>query len=342
MSFLSRASLALDSISPSSEASKEVEGIYPRYKIGTLTYFQYGYEQHNKADKNAFDITRAYLDLKADVSEKIKFRLTPDIGTHFSSPAKTNYDGSQIFRLKFAFLEFETLSERSRLFLGLHPTPWLAFEEKLNRYRLQGTMFAEREGFIPGSADYGIGYIYEFPQNFGEINLSLVNGEGFKSQEEDKFKSIQTRATIKPILGLALTGFYEYGYYKGGGPKDLFISMLSLQQRYLTVSAQYLNSFDKKIIDRPCSRAIGGSLFLEVKPGGEPEGIALFSRLDYLDPDTNKQNDGHLRQIYGIAYWMFYKNVKIGFALDDEQVIYESQACSPYEHRLLAQNQIAF
>ena len=37
----------------------------------------------------------------------------------------------------------------------MHETPWLTFEESTNRYRVQGPMFAEREGLIPGPSDVG-------------------------------------------------------------------------------------------------------------------------------------------------------------------------------------------
>ncbi len=53
--------------------------------------------------------------------------------------------GSLTFRLKFGFVEFDELTPRSWVRFGLHQTPSLDFEESINRYRVQGPMFAERE-----------------------------------------------------------------------------------------------------------------------------------------------------------------------------------------------------
>ena len=39
---------------------------------------------------------------------------------------------------------------------GLHETPWLTFEESVNRYRVIGPFFAERLGLIPGPTDLGV------------------------------------------------------------------------------------------------------------------------------------------------------------------------------------------
>jgi hypothetical protein len=45
--------------------------------------------------------------------------------------------------VKYAFVELDNaLAARSWLRFGAHQTPWLDFEESIDRYRVQGTMFA--------------------------------------------------------------------------------------------------------------------------------------------------------------------------------------------------------
>ena len=151
---------------------------YPKISLGSLMYVQYDWEMTNRNNYNAFDITRSYINFLTELDKNVKFRLTPDIGAHLtSSGGTTNYDGSAIFRLKYAFVELDNLiGDRSWLRIGLHQTPWLDFEESINRYRVQGTMFSERIGVVPGSADFGIGYLIKFLGDFGEFNTSIVNG----------------------------------------------------------------------------------------------------------------------------------------------------------------------
>ena len=73
---------------------------------------------------------------------------------------------------------------------GLAETPWLDFEESVNRYRVQGTMFSEREGLIPGSADFGAGYFSPLPGNFGEFHFGVYNGEGFTQPEANRSREL--------------------------------------------------------------------------------------------------------------------------------------------------------
>jgi len=127
---------------------------YPKISIGTLSYFQYAAEL-NRDGFNAFDVTRGYINIAGDIAKNVKFRITPDVRRITDG----SLAGSLTFRLKFGFVEFDELTPRSWVRFGLHQTPWLDFEESINRYRVQGPMFAEREGIIPGSGDFGVGLL---------------------------------------------------------------------------------------------------------------------------------------------------------------------------------------
>ncbi|MBE0673465.1 MAG: hypothetical protein IH591_02270 [Bacteroidales bacterium] len=50
------------------------------------------------------------------------------------------------------------LVRNSWLDFGMVSRPWLDFEEKINRYRVQGTMYTERVN-IMNSADFGLTYV---------------------------------------------------------------------------------------------------------------------------------------------------------------------------------------
>ena len=150
-----------------------------------LSYLQYNAEVENRDGLNSFDVTRAYFNINAQVASRVRFRFTPDIRRITDG----SLAGSLTVRVKYAFAQFDTLGRTgSWARFGLHQTPWLDFEESINRYRVQGTMFAEREALIPGSGDFGASYFTPLPGGFGEVHGGVFNGEGFTQPEVNKYK----------------------------------------------------------------------------------------------------------------------------------------------------------
>ena len=125
----------------------------------------------------------------------MRFRFTPDI----RRVTDGSLAGSLIVRVKYAFAQIDNIGPRSWIRLGAHQTPWLDFEESINRYRVQGTMFAEREGLIPGSSDFGASYFAQLPGGYGEFHAGVYNGEGYAQPELNKYKSVQGRLTVRPL-----------------------------------------------------------------------------------------------------------------------------------------------
>jgi hypothetical protein len=152
---------------------------YPIVRVGAVSYLQYDAELKNRSGYNNFDVTRTYLNINAQVSKNVRFRFTPDIRRINDG----SMAGSLVVRVKYAFAQFDNVTPRGWIRLGAHQTPWLDFEESVNRYRVQGTMFAEREGLIPGSSDFGASYFTPLPNNYGEVHVGVYNGEGQQVHE---------------------------------------------------------------------------------------------------------------------------------------------------------------
>jgi hypothetical protein len=79
-------------------------------------------------------------------------------------------------------------------------TPYTDFEETVYRYRFQGTIFADREGFA-SSADYGVSFRTPFPNNYGEVVAGLYNGDTYTRADPNDQKSFRMRATVRPFVG---------------------------------------------------------------------------------------------------------------------------------------------
>ena len=321
------------------------EKTYPGVTVGGLTYGQYDYEFRDYGvhgrDYNAFDVTRAYININVELAKNIKARITPDI----TRADAGNLNGSLVYRLKYGYVQFDNLTPHSWLRAGLHQTPWIDFEESIDRYRVQGTLTAERDGLIPGSGDFGVGYNQQLPEEYGEVQGGIYNGEGFKSAETNKYKSFQGRLTVRPApragvaKGFRVTGFYNFGYYDQDRPRRLGIAMGSFEHKHLVAMAEFLAATERpsgpKDIDR---RGYAG--FLEVRQG--MEGCAAFVRASTFDPDKDTDNNSKKRIIGGVAYWLKWDKTRLGLVLNEEYVKYDKGANKPDESRLLAQTHVQF
>lgn len=316
---------------------------YPIVRIGVLSYLQYSVELENRDDLNAFDVTRAYLNVNGQLSDKVRFRFTPDV----RRVTDGSLAGSLTVRVKYAFLQADNLlNERSWIRFGLAQTPWLDFEESVNRYRVQGTMFSEREGLIPGSADFGIGYFSSLPGNWGELHLGVYNGEGFTQAEANKYKSVQGRLTVRPLPGrglfnnLRVSGFYSAGWYAEDRPRRVGILMAHYEHPHVVATVQRVAATENPVplpsanLDRS-----GWSMFVEPRQG--TVGLAGLLRYDAFDPNTALSDDDHQRVIAGGAYWFMWNRVRLGLVITNEQTDYEDPV-RPDDNRFLFQTHVEF
>src|SRR5439155_8248639 len=99
-----------------------------------------------------FNVSRSYINITGNISHIVAFRITPDIARETSS--FSNLTGSLEFRIKYAYAQFnldDWMRKGSWVRLGIQQTPWVDFQEGIYRYRFQGTVFSEREGFLASS-----------------------------------------------------------------------------------------------------------------------------------------------------------------------------------------------
>lgn len=308
-----------------------------------VSYLQYAAELENREGLNAFDVTRAYLNINAQLSPNVRFRFTPDI----RRVTDGSLAGSLTVRVKYAFAQFDNvLNERSWVRFGLHQSPWLDFEESINRYRVQGTVFSEREALIPGSADFGASYFTPLPAGYGEVHAGVYNGEGFGQTDPNKYKSVQGRLTMRPFPnrgaanGLRLSAFYSAGSYAADRPRRLGIVMGSFEHTNLVATLQRVSATENPsaVAPRDIDRN-GWSMFVEPRQG--PAGWAGIVRVDAFDPDGSLLNNSQKRMIAGGAYWFIWPRARLGLVATKEQIDYDVPS-RPDDHRLLFQAHIEF
>jgi len=317
---------------------------YPIVRVGVLSYVQYDAELENRDGYNAFDLTRGYININGQLARNVRFRVTPDIRRATSD---STLAGSLVLRVKYAFVELDNLkAERSWVRFGAHQTPWLDFEESIDRYRVQGTMFAERESLIPGSSDFGVGYFTPVGK-YIDIQAGVYNGEGYAQTDANKYKSAQGRLTLRPFAGrgiangFRLSGFYNAGWYAADRPRRLGIVMGSFEHMHLVTTLQYLKATENPSATAPRDIPRSGSSgFVEIRQG--MQGWAALARLDHFDPDQDLANNSQRRIIAGGAYWFVWPRSRVGLVVTNEQVHYDPAAARADENRLLVQTHVEF
>jgi hypothetical protein len=328
---------------PTAPAAPPAEPVFPVVRVGGVAYLQYDVELENRDGYNAFDVTRMYLNINGQLSRNVRFRFTPDIRRITDS----SLAGTLTLRVKYAFMQLDNVGpERSWIRFGQHQSPWLDFEESVNRYRVQGTMFSEREGLIPGSADFGVSYFTPLPHGYGEIHGGVYNGEGYTQAEANKYKSFQGRLTVRPFpnRGLAnnfrLSGFYNAGWYAADRPRRLGIAMASYEHPRLVATLERVAATEQNLTALREFDRNGWSAFVEPRQG--PTGFAGIARLDAYDPDEFVTDNSLRRVIVGGAYWRMWNTARVGLVLTNEQVHYDPAAARPKENRLLVQTHVEF
>ncbi len=226
---------------------------YPIVRIGVVSYVQYDAELRNRENFNAFDLTRAYLNVNGQLSRSVRFRFTPDV----KRVTDGSLSGSLVVRVKYAFVELDNVkAARSWVRFGAHQTPWLDFEEGIDRYRVQGMMFSERDGLIPGSSDFGVGYFTPVGK-YIDIQTGIYNGEGYTQTDVNKYKSFQGRVTVRPFAGkgiangFRLSGFYNAGWYAANRPRRLGIVMGTFEHTHLVATLQHLAATENPSASAP-------------------------------------------------------------------------------------------
>ena len=309
----------------------------PAVTFGILSFLQYAAELHEEDGYNAFDVTRGYFDVHARLTDRIRARFTPDVRPTTDATLATNL----ALRLEYAYLEAD-VTDKSSIVFGMHETPWLTFEESTNRYRVQGPMFAEREGLIPGPSDVGASFWTRGER--AEFHVGIYNGEGYGRAEEDKYKSVQGRATVRAYAdataetSVHISGFYSYGWYARDRPRNVGIVMATYEQPHAVVTAQYLSATDNPFVARDVQRR-GMSFFGEGRKG--PVGWAGIGRLDLFDPDGSNGTDSQRRYMFGGAHWSQWGRGRLGVVVSLEQ-LYRTANSQLLERRLLAQTHIEF
>ena len=302
--------------------------------IGSLVYLSYQSGNDAAGDGySQFRIKRGYIDIRKRITPYFSARITPDV---FQDET-----GDLIVRLKYAYGQFnwqwDGLIQKPHVEWGVSHMPWLDFEEHINRFRMQDTMFMERNHLF-NSADMGVlfggNFGRDMPDDFkknvqnhfagrwGSFGVGIYNGGGYHAVEKNTNKALEGRLTIRPIPdivpGLQLSAF---GIDAKGNQSDVaeevvpdmqvLAAMISYESRRLVATAQYERGEGNQggtAVDANGDALPhdGYSLFTEVRIDRTAR-FSIIGRYDWFDTNrTDPSADITKRYIAGIA-WQFHK-----------------------------------
>ncbi len=322
----------------------------PSVKVGGTIFADYTYTQeptqtdsdNNRIHANSFNITRAYINVTGNISHLVSFRITPDVvrvGT-VGGVAVPGLTDTLTYRLKYAYgqINFDDLQNNEAMSgvaqwkgswfrLGMQQTPYIDYEEQIYRYRFQGPIMVDREGYIT-SSDLGATVHVNLPGNYGDFHFGVYNGEGYTRPEANDQKAFQIRGSIRPapmvpvLKGLRLTGYYDSDNYVKDAKRNRFIGSLQFESPYCNFGFDYIKATDQNAsASKPELKSQGYSVWATPQL---PNGLGALLRWDYVQPyGYDVSTSAKQRMIVGPAYWFpTVRGVAAAVLLNFEQVKY--------------------
>ncbi|NUQ81463.1 MAG: hypothetical protein HUU10_07610 [Bacteroidetes bacterium] len=291
--------------------------------------------------KDEFLLKRGYVDIRKKIDDTFSGKITTDITVDKEGDGK----GDVEVRLKYLYLKMNlesmALFHKPYLEFGMVHTPWIDFEQSINRYRVQGTMFMERANVV-GSADYGIvlmsmlgGEMDEEYQRtvqssnagrWGSFSVGIFNGGGYHALEENANKTVQGRLSLRPVpdyvpgFQVSVHGASGRGNTESAPDWHYLSGFLSWESAWLTLTAEQFSgkgTYGGEVVEtgRPKDAVpmIGYSVFGDVKLW--ETGLSVFGRHDHVEKSGTLVNEESNRMITGLA-WTFKKGSKMILDVD--------------------------
>lgn len=304
----------------------------PSVKIGGTIFADFTQVLEPKANDaalqsyrpNAFNVTRAYVNIAGSFNPVFSFRVTSDIARE--TAAGDSLDGSYVARLKYAYAQF-TLDKWTGRFkdtwvrFGLSPTPFVEGRDAVYRYRWFGPLMPENERLI-SSSDLGLSFHTAFPNEYGDAQISLINGEGYQKPEVNSQKALQGRVTLRPLAqtdsellrAFRVTLFYDHDHYMRDADRKRGIYGVSYENGHANIGAEIVQSRDEIVPRAPIAKGSGWDVFVTPFFKEKGHGPEALLRFDHWRPDSSKP-DVKERLILGLSYWWTPKMPGVSAAL---------------------------
>lgn len=254
--------------------------------VSGVVYAQYFYQTKDTANHfNAFDVTRAYVNLIGHFSGGITTRVTADIAHAVG--------GQQTYRLKYAYAGWTPEGSSLTYKLGLMQTPWIDWEEALWDYRMEGATVLDRAAYL-FSSNFGAGVDGNINKEQVDFQAGIFDNGSYSAGLGDQRKDFQARVSVRAMDtddpsragGLRITAFGQIGKPPSGGTRSRYVGMVSYKSKTLTLAAMGALTQDSTVAAPVSTAIVKGqviSAFGVYHFTDSP--VALIARFDNIKPN---------------------------------------------------------
>ena len=263
-------------------------------KIGGVTYFDYT----NSKEKSAFVLKRQYFSYGIDISDEVKFKVVfdvdrTDVGTVLMKDGDYKSEDTRLVAfLKKAQIDYRT--SYGKISMGLIGMNTYNIQEKNWGYRFIEKSAMDKYGFS-STADLGIGFSRTL---FNQLKMSLqvVNGEGYKNPQSDKYHKIAFNSTYGEHNLVKNSGFNAGVVYTTEPTDDKPNTMISLFSGFAGMGLRLGGQFNMLTKGGIESQVISVSSNYSVT-----DKLDAFVRYDMFDPNTDRIDEEKDNSTYLIA-----------------------------------------
>ena len=250
-------------------------------KIGGVTYFDF----ISSDDSTAFNFERQYFGYGGDISDQVSFKILFDVGRNAPDTRLSAYLKKAQINYKSSFGKFN---------FGLIGMNTYGVQEKNWGYRFIEKSAIDKYEFS-ATADIGVGFSRLLIDNLN-LSLLIVNGEGFKNPQGDKYQKIAFNTTYGERELNKNDGYNAGVVYTTESTDNDPTTMTSLFGGYsgmgLRLGGQY-NVLTKGNIE---SNIVSVSANYNVR-----DNIDIFTRYDMVDDNDDINKNGKNYLVTGIV-----------------------------------------
>ncbi len=233
----------------------------------------------NADNQSAFEVERAYLGFKYQLSREFNIKVNLDIGSpddisEFSRIRRYAYFKNAALQYSKGFLKID---------FGLIDMQHFKLQEEFWGYRYIEKSFSDRFRFGP-SADLGMDAIIKL-NNFISVDLEMMNGEGYSNLQRDNTFKGGIGTNLKLFDGL-LMRFYADFMNKNNTETTLATFVGYKFRDFFKIAGEYNRKFNS---DYETGRdrygySFYGTFYL-------PRNLELFARYDYIISNILKDDE---------------------------------------------------
>ena len=250
-------------------------------KIGGITYFDF----ISSDDSTAFNFQRQYFGYGGDISDQVSFKILFDVGRNAPDTRLSAY-------LKKAQINYK--SSLGKFNFGLIGMNTYAVQESNWGYRFIEKSAIDKNKFS-STADIGVGFSKSLIDNLN-LSLLIVNGEGFKTPQGDKFQKIAFNATYGESNLNKNDGYNGGLVYTTESTDTDPTTMTSVFGGFAGMGIRIGGEYDMQTISGVNKNIVSVSTNYTVR-----DNIDVFVRYDIYDGDTSIDNDGENYLVTGIV-----------------------------------------